>query len=279
MLKKVYLEITNVCNLACAFCPGTRREERFMSPAEFTCLAEKICPHTDFLYFHLMGEPLLHPELETLFGIAGALGFRVIITTNGTLLEQAGEVLLRSPALHKVNISLQSFEGNGADAPGDYVRSCARFAERAAEAGKLCVLRLWNREGLDSLNGEIEAVLTACFPRPWPESRGSLRLRERVWLQHGDKFGWPDLNAAERAGGRFCYGLRDQIGILCDGTVVPCCLDHEGEIPLGNLFESSLEKIMSSERARAIYEGFSRRRAAEELCRKCGYAERFTSLN
>lgn len=94
MLKKVYLEITNVCNLACAFCPGTRREERFMSPAEFTCLAEKIRPHTDFLYFHLMGEPLLHPELETLFGIAGALGFRVIITTNGTLLEQAGEVLL-----------------------------------------------------------------------------------------------------------------------------------------------------------------------------------------
>lgn len=112
MLKKAYLEITNVCNLSCRFCPGTRREKRFMSVEGFKTLSARLRPHTDYLYFHLMGEPLLHPELESLLGIAGAQGFKVIITTNGTLLHRAGELLLRSGAVHKVNISLQSFEAN-----------------------------------------------------------------------------------------------------------------------------------------------------------------------
>ena len=276
MLKKAYLEITNVCNLACSFCPGTRREKRFMSEAEFALLAGKLRGATDHLYFHLMGEPLLHPELGRLLEIALELGFRVIITTNGTLLPRAERTLLSSPALHKVNISLQSHEANGEDAPEAYIAACAGFADSAADAGKLCVLRLWNRNGLDSQNGQIERALAARFPLPWPEGRGGFKLRERVWLEPGERFDWPDRSVEELGEGGFCYGLRDQIGVLCDGTVVPCCLDHEGDLALGNLFDSSLEEIMSTERARAIYDGFSKRRAVEELCRKCGYARRFT---
>lgn len=276
MLKKAYLEITNVCNLSCRFCPGTRREKRFMSVEGFKTLSARLRPHTDYLYFHLMGEPLLHPELESLLGIAGAQGFKVIITTNGTLLHRAGELLLRSGAVHKVNISLQSFEANQRGELKDYIEGCADFARSAADAGKICVLRLWNENGFDSLNGEIKAALEARFPRPWQESRRSLALYPRVFLEPGEKFDWPDMEAENRGEGCFCYGLRDQIGVLCDGTVVPCCLDHEGDIALGNLFENSLSEIMSTDKARAIYQGFSRRQAVEELCKRCGYARRFT---
>lgn len=275
MLKKAYLEITNVCNLACSFCPGTKREKRFMTAEEFSVLASKLRGHTEYLYLHLMGEPLLHPELEEILSRADALGFKVIITTNGTLLPRAGHLLLEADCVHKVNISLQSFEANLHGEPEAYITSCADFAAAAAQSGKICVLRLWNRNGLDSLNGDIAALLSRRFPQPWTQSRMSLRLADRVWLEAGDKFDWPDLSAAERGNSCFCYGLRDQIGVLCDGTVVPCCLDHEGDIPLGDLFESSLEDILASERARAIYDGFSRRTAAEELCRRCGYARRF----
>ena len=70
--------------------------------------------------------------------------------------------------------------------------------------------------------------------------------------------------------------LRDQLAVLCDGTVVPCCLDGEGELALGNLFRQELEDILRGERAAAIHAGFDARRPAEELCRRCGYAERFT---
>lgn len=276
MLKKAYLEITNVCNLACAFCPGTRREKRFMSLEEFKILSARLRPHTDYLYFHLMGEPLLHPELGAFLAHAGTLGFRVILTTNGTLLPAREELLLSAPALHKVNISLQSFEANERGELASYLYACAGFARRCGDAGKLCVLRLWNKNGLDSRNEEIETLLAQHFPKPWQESRRSRKLAERVYLEPGERFDWPDLTAEDRGEACFCYGLRDQVGILVDGTVVPCCLDHEGDIPLGNLFDQELDEIMSTERARNIYTGFSQRQALEPLCRRCGYARRFT---
>lgn len=276
VLKKAYLEITNICNLSCSFCPGTKREKRFMSSEDFRFLAGRLRPHTDYLYLHLMGEPLLHPELEAILSSAGELGFKLIITTNGTLLPKRGELLLSSPAVHKLNISLQSFEANPAGELEGYIFACADFAKAAGEAGKLCVLRLWNQKGLNSLNPQIESLLRQYFPRPWAESRGSLRLAERVYLEPGERFDWPDMEAQDRGESCFCYGLRDQVGVLCDGTVVPCCLDHEGDIPLGNLFRQELPEIMSTDRARNIYNGFSQRRAAEPLCRRCGYSRRFT---
>ena len=72
-----------------------------------------------------------------------------------------------------------------------------------------------------------------------------------------------------------CIRDREQLAVLSDGTVVPCCLDHEGDIPLGNLLERDLEDILRGPRARALYDGFSRRRPSEALCRRCGYARRF----
>ena len=274
-LKKVYLEITNLCNLSCAFCPGTRRKPHMLSRDEFSVLAEKIRPHADYLYFHLMGEPLLHPLLGEFLEIAGALGFQVMITTNGTLLTERGDILCESPALLKVNISLQSFEANSGGTLGEYLDSCIAFAQKANTAGKRCEFRLWNRNGLESLNPEIEARLAAAFPKPWKKSREGWKLRENLWLEPGERFDWPGLEEDDRGERCFCYALRDQAGVLCDGTVVPCCLDHEGDIPLGNLFTQNLEEILESDRARAIRNAFSERRALEKLCRRCGYARRF----
>ena len=113
------------------------------------------------------------------------------------------------------------------------------------------------------------------FPEEWVTEPRGIRIGQKVYLEHGNKFDWPDLSASEGNGHVFCYGLRDQIGVLCDGTVVPCCLDHEGAIQLGNLLEQELAEILDSPRAEKIYQGFSKGRAYEELCRKCGFARRF----
>ena len=276
MLKRVYLEITNVCNLACSFCPGTRRAPRFLGEEEFARLLDKLVGQTQYLYFHLMGEPLLHPALGDLLRTAGEKGFRVILTTNGTLLAGRAETLLDAAALFKINLSLQSFEANEGGDLGSYVNLCARFAARAAEAGKICELRLWNRGGWERRNGEILAGLEKVFPRPWEENARSVKLAERVFLAEDDMFDWPDTEAKDRGERCFCYALRDQIGVLVDGTVVPCCLDHEGELALGNLFEQELDEIMSTNKVKGIYDGFSQRKAVEPLCRRCGYARRFT---
>ena len=273
--NKIYLEISNLCNLSCAFCPGTKRPGKAMTEAEFAALLPKLRPYTDFLYFHLMGEPLCHPKLETFLRLAGDAGFRVILTTNGTLLKKRQEMLLAAPALHKVNISLHAFEANDLAVPfRDYLEGCFSFG-KAAEGKVLISYRLWNHGGQDEMNQEILAAMAEYFPQPWAEERRGPRLGNRVYLEYGDKFDWPDLSAPDGGAGIFCHGLRDQLGVLCDGTVVPCCLDHEGDIALGNLFHQSMEEILESPRAKAIHEGFSRRQASEELCRKCGYARRF----
>lgn len=273
--SKVYLEISNLCNLSCAFCPGTWRQKRAMTESEFAVLLPKLRPYSDFLYFHLMGEPLLHPLLGRFLELAGEHGFKVILTTNGTLLKTQQRVLLNAPALHKVNISLHAFEANDLSIPfSEYLEGCLRFGQ-AAEGKKLVSFRLWNQGGQNAKNPEILEAMHRFFPAVWVKERRGIRIGNRVYLEYSDKFDWPDLTAANGGDAVFCYGLRDQIGVLCDGTVVPCCLDHEGDIALGNLFTQDLEEILDSSRAKAIYEGFSHRKAAEELCRRCGYARRF----
>ena len=273
--QKIYLEISNICNLKCSFCPGTKRSPHVMTEEEFSAMLPKLRPWSDYLYFHLMGEPLCHPHLEQFLHLAGEYGFKVILTTNGTLLHRHQEMLLHAPSLHKVNISLHAFEANDLSMPfSEYLHQCFSFG-RASEGKKLVVYRLWNQGGADEKNAEILNTMKTYFSTTWQEERRGFRIGERVYLEYGDKFDWPDLNAKDDGEHVFCYGLRDQIGILCDGTVGPCCLDHEGDIALGNLHQESLEDILEKPRFQEIYLGFQRKKAVEELCRKCGYARRF----
>ena len=277
MLKKAYIEITNRCNLRCSFCPGTKRAPRTMTPAEFDLVLERLTGQVKYVYLHVMGEPLSHPQLAELLALAAARERKVCITTNGTLLARQTETLLAAQTLHKVSVSLHSFEGNdGAqERERQYLEEVWSFAARAATRGVIVALRLWNEGGAEMRNGVIEAFLHEKCPGEWPEPRGgSFRLRDNLYLERAKKFDWPDLNAQER-GTQFCYGLRDQLGVLADGTAVPCCLDHEGDIALGNLFTQPLSEILQSERACALREGFSRRCPSEELCRRCGFAARF----
>lgn len=275
MFKRAYIEITNVCNLRCSFCPGTVRTPKAMTPDQFRTAAQKLRPYTDYLYFHVMGEPLLHPQLAQLLQVADEMGFRVCLTTNGTLLDQCAETLQNAPALHKVSISLHSFEGNALGDMTAYLETVWAFCQSAR-----CIvsLRLWNEGGANSRNGEILAFLsrkTGLDVENLPRDPNSNRkLGETLYLESAQKFDWPDP-AAEEQGVEFCHGLRQQIAVLCDGTVVPCCLDGNGNIPLGNLFAQDLPDILSTPRAKAMVDGFSRRQPTEELCKKCGYAARF----
>lgn len=273
MAKKAYLEITNSCNLSCSFCHGTKRETRFMSVPEFHHAAKKLRTFADFLYFHLMGEPLLHPSIGEFFDIAGELGFRVIITTNGTLLAKRGDVLLSADSLYKVSISLHAYEANEMGISlDDYLTDCFDFCKKAAERGKIAVMRLWNRGGKDRMNEYILSRMKEHFPDEWRECYSGERLCDRVFLEWGEKFDWPDVEGEYVGEDHGCYGLRDQIGVLCDGTVVPCCLDADGACALGNIFESTLSDILESDRAVRLKMSLQNRRVTEELCRRCGYA-------
>ncbi len=278
MLKKAYVEITNVCNLACAFCPKTKRAPRTMTAEEFALVLDRLQGHVSYVYLHVMGEPLLHPRLAELMALAEARGMKICITTNGTLLSKRSEELLAAKNLHKISVSLHSFEGNGRAISEErtYLEEVWDFAAKASARGVIVALRLWNEGGAETLNESIIAFLREKLgSSDWPETRdGSFKLADHLYLERAQKFDWPDLDADE-ADTQFCYALRDQLGVLADGTVVPCCLDHEGDLALGNLFEEELDTILNNTRARELRDGFSRRQPAEELCRRCAYATRF----
>lgn len=279
MRNRVYIEITNRCNLACDFCHGTKRPLGTMPPEDFRRIAEKLRGETSYLYLHVLGEPLLHPQLKELLAIAGELGFRVCLVTNGTLLHKRREELLAAKSLHKVSVSLHSFEGNGGagDLPA-YLQQVWEVCLPLSERGVLCALRLWNEGTAPRLNGAMEAFLSQRIGRDVEslprDARGNRTLRPNLFLERAERFGWPDLNAPE-SGANFCHGFTRQLAVLWDGTVTPCCLDSEGDIPLGNLLSQPLEEILQGERAAAMAAGFAARKPTEELCRRCGYARRF----
>ena len=280
MFSRLYLEITTCCNLSCSFCPGTRRPAAFLTPEAFGILAAKLRPYGEYLYLHVMGEPLLHPQLPVLLERCRTLGFRVTITTNGTLLPRKRQELLAAPALRKVSVSLHSFEANEAGDFSAYLSGCTDFAHAARAAGVPTDFRLWNLDGvrtrgLHDRNGEILTHLHAAFPGPWQRNTWGWRLENGVFVSFGERFDWPDETAQERGAHGRCRALRDQLAVLSDGTVVPCCLDHEGALALGNLFTQELPEILAAPAARAIREGFDRGERAAPLCRRCGYAERF----
>lgn len=274
MYARVYLEITNICNRNCSFCPGTNRELRRMTMEEFQLAAGKLRQVTEYLYFHVMGEPLTHPLLPEFIRYARELGFRPAVTTNGTLLPSRGQALIDA-GVYKVNLSVHSFESGSEEDYRSYLTACSDFASTASQAGVLTVLRLWNQGHDEGRNQDTLDFFRQALPGEWKQGTRGYRIHQKLHLEYGDRFAWPDL-ACEDAGDQvFCYGLKDHFGVLCDGTVIPCCLDREGVIDLGNLFTQELEEILNSPRAKQMQQGFRNQKATEELCRKCGYARRF----
>lgn len=286
--KKVYVEITNVCNLKCDFCPETKRKAEFMSEETFIEILKQIKPFTDYLYLHVKGEPLLHPSLGRFLDVSNEQGFKVNITTNGTLIGKVAEILLEKPAVRQMNFSLHSFDGNQIELSKDkYIDDILTFASRAMVESKMMIsLRLWNldeallTEDQRKRNIDIIRRIEEKFKLPYQIqgnlSEGkALKIGERVYLNQDYEFKWPDLREEEDFSKGSCFGLRHQIGILVNGTVVPCCLDGEGIINLGNIHESDFANIINGKRAETIKVGFCNQRIVEELCRKCGYRKRF----
>ena len=306
MIDRCYIEITNTCNLNCDFCPKHHRRKRQLSAGEFNLLTDRVRGKVSFLYFHLMGEPLLHPLLPQFIRTANEKGFKTVLTSNGTLLHRCLSLLEALP--HKIQLSLHSHESNARGELAGYMQEVMQFSVQAAEKGTCMVLRLWNQGGRDKENEEVMRLIEQYVPKPWKERSDGFRLSDHLYLEFDRKFEWPTAGEkskenlkdeseeesengskenlkneseeeSENESGKksskkekkqlFCKALIKQIGVLSDGSLVPCCLDHDGDVVLGNLLHQSLEEILASPRAQALIEGFKHHAASEKLCQNC----------
>lgn len=287
--KKIYIEISNICNLQCSFCPEVNRAKKVMSAQEFQAVITKVKNSTQEIALHLMGEPLAHPEFQKIIEICHKENVLVNLTTNGTHLKRYPRQLFFQPCIKQINFSIHSFKDNFADKDiGPYLESILEFSTQAlSECPELYInYRLWNLASKDNQNDanvEILDTIQTYFQVPI-NSRIHVSLNKskkiigRVYFHFDTRFDWPSLPPKNdvHASQGFCYGLKSHIGIHADGTVVPCCLDKEAVINLGNIHKSSLEDIKNSPRAKSITDGFARYEVVEELCKGCTYRNRFS---
>lgn len=263
--KKIYIEITNSCNLNCSFCIGNRREKKFMSFSEFKIVLDNVKPYTNYLYFHILGEPLLHPLINEFIDYASEMGFYINITTNGYLIDK----IKYNKNIRQINVSLHSFDDR-------YGVSLDRYLSNIFDVAK-CLsntyfsLRIW----VDSVysNGIFDFIKSYYNVSINCLNYDKYRICDNVFLSQSNQFIWPDLsNCYYNEKGR-CYGLIDHIGILCNGTIVPCCLDSNGDISLGNIFSDSLDDIFKSKNVLKMIDGFKKGIKYCELCKHCNFLE------
>ena len=282
--EKIYVEISNVCNLQCDFCPEVVREKDVMGPELFRRVIADAAPLAEQVCLHLMGEPLTHPLFFEYVAICAEHELPVNLTTNGTLLSEPRAAALLHPIVRQLNFSIHSFASNfpGQDI-GPYLEKIFAFTRRAFEVRPDLYInyRLWNlTETAESGNDDVIARVERAFGVEI-EKRIDVRRQKgrhvlnRLYLNFDTRFDWPNPSSPLISETGTCRALSSHIGILSDGTVVPCCLDKEGVIPLGDAKRRTLGDILNDERAAAMAYGFQEGRLVEDLCRRCTFISRF----
>lgn len=254
---------------------------------DFRKILKQASPITEEVCLHLMGEPLTHPNFNEIIKICESYGIKVQLTTNGILIDKFEKTILDSSIIRQINFSIQSFKDNFPDKNIDeYLLKIMNFCLKAShETPELYInLRLWN-SGEETTENEtvfnyLENFLNIQINRTVDiRSIKSKKIWNNVYLHFDSRFEWPSLDLPTRGNNGTCHGMIGHFGILVDGTVVPCCLDKDANINLGNCLNEGLEFILKTEKAIRIAEGFKKRILEEELCRHCPYIERFSSNN
>ncbi len=271
--RKIYIEITNNCNLNCSFCSKVNRKKKYMSLEEYEKILNKIKDYTSYIYLHVKGEPLLHPKVIEMIKLAEKYKLKVNLTTNGVLFDKYAKELGQCNNLNKINFSLHS-ENSKESYLEDIFNNIKYLSNKTT-----VIYRLWTLKDneLDKRSTEIVDKIkdyynlsTETVERIKKEK--NIKIKSTIYVDKDNEFEWPTINSHKSCG--FCYALKTHIAILVDGTVVPCCLDSDGIINLGNIFDKPLKDIINSEKYKTLKESFQKRQPLELLCQSCTFKEK-----
>lgn len=272
--KKIYIEITNRCNLHCSFCSKVEKEIKDMSLEEFEFILDRIKNYTDYIYLHVKGEPLLNKKVIEMINLAEKYNLKVNLTTNGTLFKDKARQLGSCTNLNKINFSLHSENNN--DNYFEDIFDNIKYLNKNTTV----IFRIWTLKDnkLDKKSTEIVNKIKEYYNLSTNivekiNNEQNIQITDRIYVDKDNEFIWPVESEYKSSG--YCHALKTQIAILADGTVTPCCLDANGKIELGNIYKQKLEDIINSERYKNLKKSFSDRKPCENLCKSCTFKERF----
>lgn len=273
--KKIYIEITNRCNLNCSFCGKNKRDYRDMSLLEFELVINKIKKYTDYIYLHVKGEPLLYSNLDSLLSICDNTNIKVNITTNGVFLKEKLSVLINHFCIRQINISLHS-ENNKKNYFLDVFSSGKILSTKMFISYRIWDLKEYklNKKSTEIVNKIIEFYNLSPVIVDKLYNDKNIKIASNTFVNKENIFTWPDVDNDILVDG-FCYGLKTHIAILSNGDIVPCCLDANGEIKLGNIFEDSLDDVLNGDIYKSLLKSFKDNKALHPLCKSCNFKNRF----
>jgi radical SAM protein with 4Fe4S-binding SPASM domain len=284
---RIYIELTNVCGLSCSFCPTKELPSKEMDLDFFESIIRQASVYTKEIACHVVGDPLTQSNLSDYLDIIHKYRLKALLTTSGYFLKKHSYETLFHPCVKQINISLNSFNKNDTSLTFEqYIKPVLNLCRAKLDRQKelFINLRVWNLDEIMSerdfnetlfskLSNEFNVTLN--LDTIYRDKPKSIRLENKILVHFDNYFEWPSLKNKNYGDGT-CQGIQSHIAILASGKVVPCCLDCDGIIELGDLHEESLEKILSNRRTVNMLEGFKEGKAIEELCQKCSYKERFT---
>lgn len=284
--QRVYIEISNICNLQCTFCPEVERPKAVMSPEQFRDVLKQVAPHTAEVCLHLMGEPLSHPQFREVLKICNDEQMPVQLTTNGTLLTHYHSDVFFESSIRQINFSLHSFKDNF---PGKdwrpYLHDLLAFTKLALEERPELYInfRLWNLPDTTAMKAENQEFIDEIqgyFGVGINENvdvahRRSKNIIGRAYFHFDTRFEWPSLSRPFISETGFCHALSQHVGIHADGRVVACCLDKEAGNMLGNVFEVPFESILGLANTKKLQAGFQKGLLVSDLCQRCSFISRF----
>ena len=275
-IKRIYIEITNICNLSCSFCSKHHRENKMLSLDEFNSIIQDVKQYTKYIYLHVQGEPLTHPDFNKILHICDENDVQVQLVTNGTFLYKYLDIYSH-PSLRKISISLQSIEYQAVNLE-DYMHTLITFIDYSATFKHPIVeVRFWRNDQynlpktkkcMDILNEKYTLSLT--------ERNNHYRIKENIYVDFDNMFSWPDLENMPLEKNGTCLGAKTQIAILSNGDVVPCCLDTDAHDLLGNIFKNDLNTILNDEPYKKLVKEFNDHKIENPFCLRCTYRLRFS---
>ncbi len=268
-MKRIYLEITDACNLNCPFCTYEKGQS-FMPFEKIEDCIRQIRPFCSYVYLHILGEPLLHPDFDRILDVLDENEMNLQLVTNGTLLNKHPD-LLKHPCLRKLSISLHSV--NNLSISDDYFTTIDHLLEEDRNAA--IELRFFDPDNLSEKLNDYLNRLKEKYSFEITSKKNSYQLKENTYIYFEELFEWPKISDPEIGDVGTCHGGVDMLGITVDSKVTLCCLDPKAHNVIGSLEESGFAHIINSPAYKKIVQEFKAHVISSPLCKRCSYRLRF----
>ncbi|MFP6144790.1 radical SAM/SPASM domain-containing protein [Helicobacter pylori] len=277
LFKKIYIELSDICGLQCSFCPNPKNVRGVMPLELFEKVCKEVAPLTPIITLHVLGDPCKLKNLNRYLNVAKRFSLKVDLVTSGEYLRDF-EALLQD-IIYQISISLDAgLDHHNKLNQHRYIQKILEFCRYKCEKNSEVFLNLRIQDStLEKHQNLIKPFLESfeCISLETLISQGRARLFKKSFLNIQKTFKWPNLNAQNPLNQEskipYCYGLIKQIAILSNGVVVPCCMDTQAHINLGDLNHTPLKDILNSQKAMAIKTHFLKGEALELLCKNCSY--------